>query len=148
MEKNTGPASIQIYRFRHIFTLAATSMFAAFLLFGAVLPLAEAVTGKASFTTLQDGTTNHDLPEEDNQVNTPFPRDAKAARLSHSYTEIQEAFRRQENTEEHTRACVGEMPSWFFANIITELSQSNTDHIPSRTANNLRHSRAPPASAR
>ena len=149
MEKTAGPASVQSYIFRHLSALAATSMLAAFLLFGAILPLAEAVAGKASFTSVKDGTTIHALPESDNGLTSSVPvsHDTKAARFRHSYNEIQEAIRRQENTEEHSRVCAGDQSAWFIANAVAEFRQRTGDHIASSSANNQRQSRAPPAFA-
>lgn len=153
MEKTTGSASIQNYIFRHLFALAATSTLAAFLLFGAVLPLAEAVTrthvDSNSLAALKNEATIHAVPDIEDGVDKPFAghHDASAARIRFSYSEIREAFRRQENTEEHVRVCAGEPSACFFASAVAEFHQYGSDHISSLIANNLRQSRAPPASA-
>lgn len=153
MEKTTGPASIQQYIFRHLFALAATSTLAAFLLFGAVLPLAEAVTrthiDSNSLAALKNEATIHAVPDIEDGVDKPFAahHDANATRIRFTYSEIREAFRRQENTEEHVRVCAGEPAACFFASAVAELQQYGSDHIPSRTANSLRQSRAPPVFA-
>lgn len=153
MEKTTGSAGIQHYIFRHLFALAATSTLAAFLLFGAVLPLAEAVTrthvDSNSFAALKNEATIHAVQDEEDGVNRPFAthHDANTTRIRFSYSEIREAFRRHENTEEHVRACAGEPSACFFASAVAELHQYGSDHIPSLIANSLRQSRAPPVFA-
>jgi hypothetical protein len=150
MQKVTGSSSLQGYIFRHLFALAATSTLAAFLLFGAVLPLAEVVAGKHvdanSFADLKREATIHALPDAEDGVDKPFSthHDANATRIRYSYSEIREAFRRHENTEEHIRACTGEPSAWFFANTIAEIQRYGSNHTPSLIATNLRQSRAPP----